>query len=287
MVTVQCRGRLNVSRISDYTPATVKFSRDKPAASSLAASLLPFRKMQRNSMAIPPSHSDILHLCNTIRPISAFDNCGAIHKGELTLASKIDTSAGVYTYRQPFTAGFSHDSCFPAQSGKLHVAAEEMKGVTLRPLTRYPMRDVTIPRNSRPVRSLAVNPLRSGPVRINLYNYYGAHREGLYVWYRVAAPLEGSPIGRKLVYIFLLCRLEGRPIASPLKHLAITAGTLYTCVRHHMRPAPPRLASRTHFRGPRIPTRVPGTPPKKRKGEKSREGKGAGTTLLAPKLASD
>lgn len=134
----------------------------------------------------------------------------------------------MYTYRRPFTAGFSHDSCFPAQSGKLHVTAEEMKGVTLRPLARYPMRDVTIPRNlSTSSRAHAVNPLRSGPVRINLYNYYDT--EDVYVctgWppHWKVAPSEGS------WFIFLLCRLEGRPIASPLKHLAITAGTLYTCV---------------------------------------------------------
>lgn len=49
----------------------------------------------------------------------------------------------------------------------------------------------------------AVNPLRFGPVRINLYNYYDAHRRPICV-YRVAAPLEGSPIGRKLVYFFVV-----------------------------------------------------------------------------------
>lgn len=140
-------------------------------------------------------------------------------------------------------AGFSYDSCFPAQSGKLHVTAEEMKGVTLRPLARYPMRDVTIPRNlSTSSRAHAVNPLRSGPVRINLYNYYDAHREPICV-YRVAAPLEGSPIGRKLVYFFVV-----PPRGAPHRLTFETPGyyrwnALYMCVRHHMRPAPPRLAT--------------------------------------------
>lgn len=62
--------------------------------------------------------------------------------------------------------------------------------------------------------------------------------------YRVAAPLEGIAPSEGSWFIFLLCRLEGRPIASPLKHLAITMKRfIRLCARHHMRSAPPRLAT--------------------------------------------
>jgi len=98
------------------------------------------------------------------------------------------------------------------------------------------------PKFSTSSRAHAVNPLRSGPVRINLYNYYDVYRGPIYV-YRVAAPLEGSPIGRKLVYFFVV-----PPRGAP-HHLTFeTPGyyrwnTLYMCVHYHMRLAPPRLAT--------------------------------------------
>lgn len=154
-----------------------------------------------------------------------------------------------------------------------------MKGVTLRPLVEIPdARRYDSPELLTSSRAHAVNPLRSGPVRINLYNYYDAHRELICV-YRVAAPLEGSPIGRKLVYFFVV-----PPRGAPHRLTFETPGyyrwnTLYMCVRHHMRPAPPRLSYVDPFSGPVDPHTCARYP--RKRGGRNRRGF---VPLLASKL---
>lgn len=90
--------------------------------------------------------------------------------------------------------------------------------------------------------------------RINLYNYCGNTCVTGASPHHMRRALEGQP-HRKEAGLFFCCaasRSEGRPIASPLKHLAITAGCfIYIYVCHHMRLAPPRLATADPFSGPR------------------------------------
>lgn len=106
---------------------------------------------------------------------------------------------------------------FPFKVVNYTLHPKKWKVWLLDPYTRYPMGDVTIrlkllDQFARAyIRVLrAVNPLRCGLVRINLYNYYGTG-EILYVCIP-AAPLWKVDPSEGSWFIFLLCRLEGRPI---------------------------------------------------------------------------
>lgn len=90
-----------------------------------------------------------------------------IYRGELTLALKIDTYVGrVYTYvDNRLRTGSQYDSCFPAQSGKLHVTARGNERCDSSTLGEIPdARRYESPEHSTSSRALVINPLRDpGP----------------------------------------------------------------------------------------------------------------------------